>query len=260
MIAIVLAWLILPAIMNRTPRVSTDAPNTPPLTNRGAVVAARAPSDYKGRELDIKGRVVNDPEYDAGGTHFQFFVKGAGGEADLVLDYPANIEITAGDFLQIKGVVRSVFVGSAEDGTHIETLRVEVEKMTPLRAAQVLAPATSVWRDPGRGVTKNEITVAVDRIEFARGETRAYLNINNGGNSGAVVEIFNSVIEQKGQLFSPLGNPPPEYKKLPVDVGPGKKAKGVLVFPPVNVEERLILRVRMSVWTREASFDFQVNR
>lgn len=258
-IGILLAWLIIPAL--RQAPMTDDGPldvsALPPLENAEIVQVMGATETPEGRPVSVTGRVLADPEYNVDGTHLQVNVGSEAGDADLVVRIDANIEVTQGDYLAIEGAVGGRFVGETENGGSIDMLEIIAVSITPIAAEGVLAPASTVWESRAEK-EEADVTVGVEKVEFAEAETRVYVTARNAGETPAVIQVSNSYIKQSDRFFEPKVELPEGYQEVPIDLFAGAAGAGVIVFPPLHEGTGLEFSLTVLGSAGETAFDFEL--
>jgi len=226
------------------------------LTNSDMQKTLDQPSRYTGRQINIYGQVAKDPEYDSEGTHMQVYLVSGANDYYVVADYPARLEKDAGDFINIKGRVGDTFIGRTDDGLELKTIRVTAATIVPSTPEKVLAPAIKVQKTKMKRVA-GYVSITIDRVEFADFETRFYVKLGNQGTGPAIIHLFNSYVNNDGDMMSLQPNQAAGYKEIPIDLPAGAQDEGVLVFPAMkpNTPIKLILGISGAGWERELKFD-----
>ena len=258
-IVILLAWLIIPALWQTATTDSgpRDASALPPLDNGEIVQIIGKGEIPEGRPVSISGRITADPEYNVDGTHLQVFVESGAKEADLIVRLDGNIEVTQGDYVTIEGALGGRFVGETEDGGSIDMLEIIATSIGSAAAEGVLAPASTVW-EPQAKKEEAGVTVSVNKVEFARAETRVYITARNAGEATAVIQVFNSFIKQSDRFFEPQAELPEGYPEVPVDLSAGAAGAGVIVFRQLDDDTPLEFSLTVLGGTGESVFDFEL--
>jgi len=227
------------------------------LANRDIANILLSPRGYRDRAVRFFGRVAADPEYDSEGTHIQVYVVYGAKNTNIVVDYPATLEITQGDFIALRGRVGEPFTGVTDSGERLSTFRVDAAKVRGASAEQALAPpdvvragkTSRVWRD---------VEVSVERVEFAAAETRFYMKVDNRSAEAIVNQIFNCQASQGARLLGLQPNRIANYKELAVDLPGGSSDRGVLVFPALKPGRAIGLVLNVSSSGREHAFSFKL--
>ncbi len=258
-IGILLTWLIVPTLLQTATTDSgpQDVSVLPPLENAEIVRVLGKIKIPEGRPVSISGRITADPEYNVDGTHLQVFVESGAKEADLIVRLDGNIEVTQGDYVTIEGALGGRFVGETEDGGSIDMLEIIATSIGSAAAEGVLAPASTVW-EPQAKKEEAGVTVSVNKVEFARAETRVYITARNAGEATAVIQVFNSFIKQSDRFFEPQAELPEGYPEVPVDLSAGAAGAGVIVFRQLDDDTPLEFSLTVLGGTGESVFDFEL--
>ncbi len=258
-IGILLAWLIIPALWqpSTTDSAPRDVSALPPLDNGEIVQIIGKGEIPEGRPVSISGMITADPEYNVDGTHLQVYVESGSKEADLIVRFDGNIEVTQGDYVAIEGALGGRFVGETQDGGSIDMLEIIATSIGSAAAEGVLAPASTVW-EPQAKKEEAGVTVSVDKVEFAKAETRVYITARNAGEATAVIQVFNSFIKQSDRFFEPQAELPEGYPEVPVDLSAGAAGAGVIVFRQLDDDTPLEFSLTVLGGTGENVFDFEL--
>jgi hypothetical protein len=254
LILVILGWLIIPTWRQGTIHESVANRERTALTNANIYQAIKTPADNKGRQVEIFGQIARDPAYDRRGTYLQVALLAGKENADVVVRYPANLEVTQGDYVCVRGKVIGPFAGETEAGENVETVEIEATSVRPEATETVLAPPRSVWKT-GSKKERRKVTVIVRRIEFSDSETRVYVEAKNLSEERVVAQASNSFIKQGEHFYEPLATPV-EYKEMPVDVSAKSAVAGILVFPSLDESEPLDFSLIVSGTGWETAYDF----
>jgi len=257
LIGVLLFILLGAALLLTAPRPAPKkSANNPRLTNRDMSNILRDPRHFVGRRIDLNGQVAQDPQYDRSGTHVQIFVVFERVNTYIIGDYSATLEVTQGDFINARGLVTDTFKGVTDDGHKLETVRVRVDKVRSTTPENALAPALKTWT-PGLTEVDHNVSVSLDRVEFAATETRFYLKIRNGASEPIVTHLYNSEATQARRRYGLQPNPIAGYKEMPVDLASGVDETGVLVFPVMTAGKPLKLSLGLSGSGWEGRVEFK---
>lgn len=136
-------------------------------------------------------------------------------------------------------------------------MEVIATSIKPVAPERVLAPASTVWL-PRAEKEDAKVTIGVDKVEFARAETRLYVTAVNADEVAVVVQVSNSFIKQSGLFFEPLIELPEGYQEMPIDLSANATSTGVIVFPPLQEDTRFAFSLTALGRAGESVFDFEL--
>lgn len=202
------------------------------------------PAGYRGKYVKLVGRAISTLERHTGESSFLFIPEGCSSPI-AVHSADSSLQIEEGDILLVDGK----FWSTKNTGTDL-----------PHLAAADLTHST--YKDAFRPTLK-EISLAltqvqegcsvtVEKVEFAKEETRLYLRIQNTG--GASISYWNGYLVQGGTQYAETHNAEARYEVLPGDILPGVTATGVVVFPALK--DPGALQIYFQILSEDCAADF----
>ncbi len=96
--------------------------------------------------------------------------------------------------------------------------------------------------------------LTVDKVEFAKTETRVYVTVNNGGKDNFHVYSFNTKIIQENNQYEEEPNYDADYPEITSDLLPGAQSTGVIVFEPLKQTD---FKLYIEGYSDDYSVDFE---
>jgi hypothetical protein len=123
---------------------------------------------------------------------------------------------------------------------------VQASKVSTVSAGQAIDPAIEV-REINRTVGGQGFDVRLQKIEFGRESTRAYVTLANNTNYGASLYTFDAQIVQGSTQVDYLEESYAYYDEEPqAELRPGVRTEGVIPFGPVDPKQPFQLRLSWS--------------
>ncbi len=250
-LALVLTWPFISARLTEDDK-KPQVPKAKPINNSGIRAMAADPKGFVGKKVNLNGLVAQEPEFDAQGTHFHVSLRYGLREEYMVVDDPAMVELSAGDAINVRGKIDDTFVGVTNEGQESTVVRVTASSIKPIALEEAAAPAEVIWKT-GSQKEDHDVVIRVGHVEFAAIETRFYLSIDNQSPGPIVVHVFNSTLSQNGKMVELKMEKSADYQEIPVDIEPGTKSDGVMVFPTMDSNKpiNLMLKISGSNWESE---------
>ena len=191
--------------------------------------------DYIGNCIEIYGKVYNVTTQD-GVAIIQLYqdIENSGNNT-LVISNSTN-GVKAFDYVKVKGIVDGKNEYENLLGNKVTALELMASEITPSSYIEAVMP-TIKSVDVNETQSQYGYSVTVEKVEFARNETRIYLTVENGGSSNFSLYEWNTVAAQNGTQFEYQHNWDADYPKIASDLRPGNTAKGIIVFPPLAQED-----------------------
>jgi hypothetical protein len=176
---------------------------------------------------------------------------------------PANHGIKPDAWVEVNGVIRSVFDGKNGWGASMSMPDVTADSVRVISRAEAVAPANSVVKV---GVSKSAIGLAltVDRVEFANDETRVYLHIRNDGASKVSFSAYSAKLTQGKRQFERKNDYLAPDEAPQDELMPGIETDGYLMFPVIDPEPKALTLFLGNAWSEnpiqftDLSIDFTI--
>lgn len=221
------------------------------------------PKEYAGRRVKISGVVFGNPESDENGVYFQMYQQATSYKNNTVVAYYGKIEINDGDYVIIDGVVKDEFKGKNYFGGEISAPAIEADSVLISTYKDVVHPAEKII-EINETQDQYGYEIILEKIEFAKSETRVYLTINNNGSSSFSAYTFNMKIIQNKKQYEYQYSWEDDYPEIQTDLYPNTTTSGIVCFPALSQVDDFILYIdgSSSDWNEdieEYKFDVKVD-
>lgn len=215
---------------------STPVPVMEPLSESEIPYLYTNTSNYIGREVTLTGKIFNNVEYDTGSVAFQMWQDPNNSENNTIIIYYDNtIELKENDYVVISGTVYDVFEGENAFGGVVTAPRIIAEELSISSYAEIMNP-TIKSIETGMTITQNGYEIILDKVEFAKSETRLYFTVNNNGKANFSVYDFNMKIVQGNKQYEYQDNWDADYPEIQSDLLPEVTTSGIVAFPSLDME------------------------
>lgn len=218
------------------PATATAAPTARvTFTNANWALAVGDANAYKGSPVTLLGRIFLDPERTAEQVAFQMYADPANsGQNTGVGGLPPDTAVKKNDYVKVVGEIFDLYEGTNAFGAKIRIPRIRATSVTKATRAEVIAPTvTAVAVDAP--IRQHAITITLQKVEFAKTETRLFVRIENAGPAKANVYTFNLAIVQGAKQLKTKSVYDSGYPDLPSGMLAGVSAETVLLFDPLDV-------------------------
>lgn len=188
---------------------------------------------YKGEVIEWGGRVFVEPDKDEKGVYLQIFA--TGDDKNFIVSYPnPSFEVKEDDYVIVTGVIKGVSEGENAFGAKIKVVKIEAGLIEKGSRSETVAPA-GVKIPINQTDTQYKFSVTLERVELAKEETRFYLILKNDSENAIRFYTYDTKLTQGSKQYESesIYN---SDEELPSEILPGVKAKGVIVFPSVDVK------------------------
>lgn len=187
---------------------------------------------YLGYHVQIKGRVFQVMSDDGVHKGIQVWIDPETCEQNIMIYYNTKTNVKQGDYISCTGYIDSVneyknaygatlyapllYSDDLETATYIDVMAPTLDSIVPEKLIQEVAG----------------YSLAIEKVEFAKNETRVYVTAkNNGKNSLYVGE---AIIVQGEKQYNSTTNYEANYDTIPYEMVKGVSASGIIVFPPMS--------------------------
>lgn len=201
------------------------------------------PDAHKGAQVEIIGKVFMPPDKTDKGAFWQMWANTKDSKYNTLVAYSnPDFTIKNGDFVRVTGVVRGKHTGENAFGAKVTALIIDADSATVMDALAVASPA-KYTASVNQSQKQHDLTVSIEKIEFAEDETRVFLKINNASkNKGSFFSHGTKIQQGKKQFDSVYKS---DYPQAQSEILPGVETAGVISFPVMAKEQtKLILEAR----------------
>lgn len=192
------------------------------------------PTKFKGRKVDFYLKVFREPEKDEKGTYIQAWADPKSSNGNTLIAYAdPNFQVKDGDYIHVVGVVRDKFTGKNAFGAEVSAPIIDAELVEKTDYITAVAPALKTI-SVGQEQNQKGYKVKVEKIEFAKEETRVYVTVKN--ESKDKINFYNHATKlvQGSTQLEPEMNFEGDYKQIQSDILPGVSSDGIIVFKAID--------------------------
>lgn len=216
------------------------------------------PKKYKGYEVELTGKIFNEPEKDDKGTYFQMWGDPENSEKNtLVAINDPKLQVKADDYVKIKGVVKDQFKGKNGFGAEVTAPAITADSVEKVDYITAVAPTLKEVK-LDKEINQNNIIVTLQKVELAKNQTRVYLKIKN--NTQAKASFYSNsakLIVGSSQLEEEYTSPETTgLKEIQSDILPGVETEGVIVYPAIDPSQTLF-KLNAEASSDNYDLDFQ---
>jgi len=193
--------------------------------------AFQSPNDYKGYDVEMIVNVFS-VESDDSMVVFQGWQDYLNNKNNTVVSIEGKADVKENDYVKVKGKIVGEFVGENLIGEKVTALQVKAETIEKMSYKDIFAPTLKKLQ-VNQTKKQKGYSVTVDKVEFAKNETRIYVIIANNGKSEFNLYTFDAKIKQGKKQYESHVNYEADYEELPSELIQDTEASGVIVFPAI---------------------------
>lgn len=191
-------------------------------------------NSYKGYPVDIKGQIFTDPISQNNQVQYQIYLDPQNSSQNTIVITQGAPKFKNGDYIEVKGTVYKEISAQNSLGATLTLPLIDGTSVTKSTREAVVAPTIATSHNiPSE--TQNGVTVSVDKVEFAKSETRVYLTVTNKSSSGASIEAMSATLVQGTNQLQQKMLFNANYPTLPTTIAKGVIAHTVIVFDAADV-------------------------
>lgn len=197
---------------------------------------------YKGRYVKLFGKIFIEPERDEKGVYFQMWQNAANNENNTFVVYLGELDISEGDYVIVDGIVKDTIKGKNAFGGTIIAPKI-IAKTVELSSYQdVIAPAEKTI-EVSETQEQYGYKLILEKVEFAKDETRVHLTVNNNGKSNFSIYSFNMKIIQNKKQYENQSNWEADYPSVQTDLYPDTTTSGIVCFPALSQTDDFVIYI-----------------
>ena len=214
---------------------SSTPTDTSPMSEDEITQMYSDPDSFKGRTLELYGRVFNEPEYDDDGVYFQMWGDPENGERNtIVACKDTSLKLQDDDYVHISGSVSGKHEGENALGSKITAPAIVADSVEVVTYQEACAPTLYTATVQTAAQTQCGYTVSVDSVELAEKETRVAVTVTNNGAAAFSIYDSSAKIVQNGKQFEREYNSYADYPELQSDLMVGASTTGIITFPALE--------------------------
>ncbi len=201
------------------------------------------PDAYAGRYIVLTGQISKtiDSEETQEQQAFQAYFDTQAYTGDYVVYCSREIPVTENEYIAVEGKIVGAEPFETLFGEQRNILTIEAVSVTEKSYIDIVTPAIAVVMPQDATASQHDISVTVDKVEFAEDETRIWITMQNDSDKAVDIYPKNSLLLQDGAQYAYNWDSMTLYETdetEPADrlLG-GITSSGLLVFPAINIEE-----------------------
>lgn len=193
-----------------------------------------APDDYVGKSVNLSGRIFNDVQTEDGTVCFQIFTDPVNSEDDVMIYYDdKDYQVKTNEYVLVKGVISDSYTGQNAFGGEVTCPTIKASVVEESNYIDVVSPTLASF-DVNTKTSFYGLDMTIEKVEFAKNETRVYTSIVNNSSSIANLYANISSLVQDGKQFEYEYNYDGEYEEIPDTINVGVTVSGILTYPAID--------------------------
>jgi hypothetical protein len=204
-------------------------------TNENWALAVSDANSYKGSPVTLFGKIFLEPQKTADSVAFQMYADAPNsGQNTAVAGLPPTSDFKRNDFVKVTGTLFDMLEGTNALNATLRIPRIRADSVVKVSRAEVMAP-TLKSVELNQSQRQFGISITLQKIEFAKTETRLFVKVENAGPAKANVYGFNAIVVQGTTQSKQKSVFDSGYPDLPSGMLAGIAAETVLMFDPLQV-------------------------
>lgn len=192
------------------------------------------PENFKNHCVEIIGKVFDAPEYTDDGVALQMFADYENSENNTIVYIDdKDFEVKEGDYVKVIGIVGEPFEGENAFGGAVNAPTIAAREYSVISYQEAVVPTTKTI-DVNQTQTQLGYSITVQKVEYAKTETRVYVKVDNQGSDKFSVYSFDTKLSQNGNQYEEQDNWDADYPDIQTDLLVGNSTEGIIAFPRVD--------------------------
>lgn len=197
---------------------------------------------YKGKYINIAGKVFSiDKDGDTTAMQVWYDVENAEQQFIVYADKELVGAVKEDDFVRVDGKIKGTFTGENYFGGEITAMMIEADTVDVGGYDDIYAPAEST-KEVGETKDQYGVSVTLEKIEYAKGEARVYVKVQNDSGYTATLYTFNAKAIQDGKQFEHEDNYEAGYDDMG-DILDGAGKEGIIRFKGLEPDKPVKIQI-----------------
>lgn len=193
------------------------------------------PNQFKGRSIEICGKIFNGPEKSGDGTYLQLWADPTNSDLNTIVYTEEDLTgIKTDDYVRVSGTVADAFEGENSFGATITAPQITAQSIEAISYIDAVSPTLKEFVPTDNSQDQLGYKITVSKVEFAEQETRVYLKIENAGSSEFHFYSFSAKAIQNSKQYEQEYNYNADYPEVQSDITVGAYTEGIIVFPKLE--------------------------
>lgn len=198
-----------------------------------------SPDDYAGKYVKLSGKIFNGPQTEDNYSVYQAWYDPSTASNDFIFGITNPTEVFAiDDYVTVDGRIVGALEYENAYGNTLTSLQIDAVSVEKLSYIDAVVPTIKEIVPENATTTQHDITLKIDKIEFAEAETRVYITETNNSDNTFSLYTYGICIIQNGQQIEQDSTSTSmydgNYPELSYDLLPGASSSGIIVFPAID--------------------------
>lgn len=192
------------------------------------------PNHYKNDRVDITGQIMTKPLYQSPLTQYEIFVDPQNFSESTIVIIRQKPRFKNGTYVEVKGYIYGSVSGQNMFGGTVTAPAVIASSIKQISQTQAEAP-TIALSTGSKYFPQNGLALRIVKVEYAKTETRVYLQAVNKSGSNITFDDFDATLIQGTHQLKQIDSFDTSYPEFPTPMANGVVAQEVLVFGPATL-------------------------
>ena len=156
----------------------------------------------------------------------------------FVVYCPSDSGIKMDDYIEVDGKIDGSITGENYFGTELTFPLIKADTISAKSYIDAVVPTISEITPENAIVEQHDVSLKIDKIEFAETETRIYMTETNNSSDNFDFYTYDMKIIQNGTQFEQNWDSSTQYEadlpELSDSILPGASSTGVVIFPALD--------------------------
>lgn len=236
LLMVVLLVLSVFLIAGCSSRGTTKEANKTPLTADEIKQMYSDPDAFKGRYVELGGRIFANVEKSNDGVYFQMWQNPTDSSGNtLVSIADTSLDVAANDFVIVKGIVKGKYEGQNAFGGNMLATAISADSVDVSDYQTAIAPAIKTI-EVNQTIDQGGCILTLQKVEFSDIDTRFYLKAINNASDKFSIWGYSPKVIQAGKQFDSdsMNSYMKNYPQFSGDIMQGANVEGIIAFPKME--------------------------
>lgn len=172
--------------------------DTSTLTESDVSKIAKHPKKYRGRAIEVTGKVISNGKEDYGS--YKFYMDVDGQTFMVYMENDKDLSIQTNEYVKVNGTLDGTYQGKNSEGYEMDAIKI---KSSPSSIEYTNSDQTvkETWK-VNQSVTQSDVTLTIQKVEFTNKQTLVYITIENESDIDYDMDLDDAMLTVDDMVYS----------------------------------------------------------
>lgn len=176
----------------------TKKEDTTTLSQSDVSKVAKHPNKYKGRSIEVTGKVISNGVDDYG--TYKFYMEVEDQLFMVYIEEEEDLSIKTNDYVQVVGTLDGTYQGKSADGYEMDAIKIKSSKNSIefKESDQIIEETIKV----NQSYSQSDVTLTIQKVVFTNKQTLVYIKIENDSDIDYDMDLDDATLTEDDMVFT----------------------------------------------------------